>query len=308
MGSLCQGLDNPKTPECIWCSQHCLADSGSAAVDEPRTFWHSSHRQEVKPRWTAFFSGCVSVDVPSPSGHVTWSLWNQLQNKFWFLRLCLRADEDNESSSSEDDNDDRRRLNDELLGQVCSIENEEESSTWFLALVNWHSYCIKWGWCYNYLMYVITNHCRWNIHVTLLKWGKGLFSCCQKVNWDVRILSVKDRITEQHKNRVDYMMDCEDLDCPHSKLDWRFYYFVRYLKCSLFSFNLISSSLATKWAFLPSQHICIFIGNVMLFFQPWQNIRNIVKCVTVVYKATNQCALNNKQNKERKKANPQSAK
>lgn len=116
----------------------------------------------------------------------------------------------------------------------------------------------------------------------------------------------KDRITEQHKNRVDYMMDCEDLDCPHSKLDWRFYYFVRYLKCSLFSFNLISSSLATKWAFLPSQHIFIFIGNVMLFFQPWQNIRNIVKCVTVVYKATNQCALNNKQNKEsrnKKKAN-----
>uniref|UniRef100_A0A3B4FQV3 AT-rich interaction domain 4A n=1 Tax=Pundamilia nyererei TaxID=303518 RepID=A0A3B4FQV3_9CICH len=45
------------------------------------------------------------------------------------------ADEDNESSSSEDDDEDRRRLNDELLGQVCSIENEEESSTWFLALV-----------------------------------------------------------------------------------------------------------------------------------------------------------------------------
>ncbi|CAI5697293.1 unnamed protein product [Oreochromis niloticus] len=45
------------------------------------------------------------------------------------------ADEDNESSSSEDEDDDRRRLNDELLGQVCSIENDEESSTWFLALV-----------------------------------------------------------------------------------------------------------------------------------------------------------------------------
>lgn len=135
-----------KTPECIWCSQHCLADSGSAAVDKPGTFWHSSHRQEVKPRWTAFFSGCVSVDVSSPSvGHLKWSLWNQLQNKFWFLRLCLRADEDNESSSSEDEDDDRRRLNDELLGQVCSIENDEESSTWFLALVNSHSYCIKWG-------------------------------------------------------------------------------------------------------------------------------------------------------------------
>uniref|UniRef100_A0A3Q1AKI5 ARID domain-containing protein n=1 Tax=Amphiprion ocellaris TaxID=80972 RepID=A0A3Q1AKI5_AMPOC len=45
------------------------------------------------------------------------------------------ADEENESSSSEDEEDDRRRLNDELLGAVCSIENVEESSSWFLALV-----------------------------------------------------------------------------------------------------------------------------------------------------------------------------
>ncbi|XP_033498788.2 AT-rich interactive domain-containing protein 4A [Epinephelus lanceolatus] len=44
------------------------------------------------------------------------------------------ADEENESSSSEDEEDDRRRLNDELLGKVCSIENEEPSS-WYLALV-----------------------------------------------------------------------------------------------------------------------------------------------------------------------------
>ncbi|XP_069573177.1 AT-rich interactive domain-containing protein 4A isoform X2 [Brachyistius frenatus] len=45
------------------------------------------------------------------------------------------ADEEHESSSSEDEEDDRRRLNDELLGKVCSIEHEEESSSWFLALV-----------------------------------------------------------------------------------------------------------------------------------------------------------------------------
>ncbi|XP_024910983.1 AT-rich interactive domain-containing protein 4A isoform X2 [Cynoglossus semilaevis] len=46
------------------------------------------------------------------------------------------ADEENESSSSEDEEDDRRRLNDELLGKVCSIQNEsEETSSWFLALV-----------------------------------------------------------------------------------------------------------------------------------------------------------------------------
>ncbi|XP_067335798.1 AT-rich interactive domain-containing protein 4A isoform X3 [Channa argus] len=45
------------------------------------------------------------------------------------------ADEENESSSSEDEEDDRRRLHDELLGKVCSIESEEESSNWFLALV-----------------------------------------------------------------------------------------------------------------------------------------------------------------------------
>ncbi|XP_044022455.1 AT-rich interactive domain-containing protein 4A isoform X2 [Siniperca chuatsi] len=45
------------------------------------------------------------------------------------------ADEENESSSSEDEEEDRRRLNDELLGKVCSIENEEEPSSWYLALV-----------------------------------------------------------------------------------------------------------------------------------------------------------------------------
>lgn len=50
--------------------------------------------------------------------------------------VFLRADEENESSSSEDEEDDRRRLNDELLGKVCSIQNEsEETSSWFLALV-----------------------------------------------------------------------------------------------------------------------------------------------------------------------------
>ncbi|XP_060939440.1 AT-rich interactive domain-containing protein 4A isoform X2 [Limanda limanda] len=46
------------------------------------------------------------------------------------------ADEENEPSSSEEEEDDRRRLNDELLGKVCSIENEEEEpSSWYLAMV-----------------------------------------------------------------------------------------------------------------------------------------------------------------------------
>uniref|UniRef100_A0A673ASH9 AT rich interactive domain 4A (RBP1-like) n=1 Tax=Sphaeramia orbicularis TaxID=375764 RepID=A0A673ASH9_9TELE len=46
------------------------------------------------------------------------------------------ADEENESSSSEDEEEDRRRLNDELLGKVCSIENQEQSSSSsYMALV-----------------------------------------------------------------------------------------------------------------------------------------------------------------------------
>ncbi|KAF7642516.1 hypothetical protein LDENG_00256750, partial [Lucifuga dentata] len=45
------------------------------------------------------------------------------------------ADEENESSSSEEEEEDRRRLHDELLGKVCSVESEEESSSWYLALV-----------------------------------------------------------------------------------------------------------------------------------------------------------------------------
>ncbi|KAG7238076.1 hypothetical protein INR49_031430 [Caranx melampygus] len=39
------------------------------------------------------------------------------------------------SQAVEDEEDDRRRLNDELLGKVCSIEDEEEPSSWYLALV-----------------------------------------------------------------------------------------------------------------------------------------------------------------------------
>lgn len=53
--------------------------------------------------------------------------------------LCYRADEENESSSSEDEDDDRRRLSDELLGKVCSIENEEDPVSWYLALVSTHT-------------------------------------------------------------------------------------------------------------------------------------------------------------------------
>nr|XP_020509393.1 AT-rich interactive domain-containing protein 4A [Labrus bergylta]XP_020509395.1 AT-rich interactive domain-containing protein 4A [Labrus bergylta] len=46
------------------------------------------------------------------------------------------ADEENESSSSEDEEEDRRRLNDELLGKVSCIENEDEQpGSWYLALV-----------------------------------------------------------------------------------------------------------------------------------------------------------------------------
>uniref|UniRef100_A0A3Q3MT50 AT-rich interactive domain 4A n=1 Tax=Labrus bergylta TaxID=56723 RepID=A0A3Q3MT50_9LABR len=43
---------------------------------------------------------------------------------------------ENESSSSEDEEEDRRRLNDELLGKVSCIENEDEQpGSWYLALV-----------------------------------------------------------------------------------------------------------------------------------------------------------------------------
>ncbi|XP_068607932.1 AT-rich interactive domain-containing protein 4A [Brachionichthys hirsutus] len=45
------------------------------------------------------------------------------------------ADEENMTSSSEEEELDRRRLDDELLGKVCSIESEEDSSSWYLALV-----------------------------------------------------------------------------------------------------------------------------------------------------------------------------
>lgn len=53
------------------------------------------------------------------------------------LSVCLSvsADEENESSSSEEDEEDRRRLNDQLLGKICSVENQQESSDWYLALV-----------------------------------------------------------------------------------------------------------------------------------------------------------------------------
>lgn len=37
-----------------------LSDVGPAATDQPRAFWHSSHRQEDKPRRAAFIPGCVS--------------------------------------------------------------------------------------------------------------------------------------------------------------------------------------------------------------------------------------------------------
>ncbi|KAM4723892.1 AT-rich interactive domain-containing protein 4A [Anableps anableps] len=45
------------------------------------------------------------------------------------------ADEENDTSSSEEEEDDKKRLTDGLLGQICSIENTEESTDWFMALV-----------------------------------------------------------------------------------------------------------------------------------------------------------------------------
>uniref|UniRef100_A0A3Q2DWH2 Tudor domain-containing protein n=1 Tax=Cyprinodon variegatus TaxID=28743 RepID=A0A3Q2DWH2_CYPVA len=45
------------------------------------------------------------------------------------------ADEENDTSSSEEEEDDKKRLNDELRGQICSIENVEDSDQWFMALV-----------------------------------------------------------------------------------------------------------------------------------------------------------------------------
>ncbi|XP_028294298.1 AT-rich interactive domain-containing protein 4A isoform X3 [Gouania willdenowi] len=45
------------------------------------------------------------------------------------------ADEDHVSSSSEDEDDELRKMNDELLGKVCSIEEDEDKHCWFLALV-----------------------------------------------------------------------------------------------------------------------------------------------------------------------------
>ncbi|RVE57675.1 hypothetical protein OJAV_G00218410 [Oryzias javanicus] len=44
-------------------------------------------------------------------------------------------DEENDTTSSEEEEEDRKRPGEELLGQICSIENVEDSASWFLALV-----------------------------------------------------------------------------------------------------------------------------------------------------------------------------
>uniref|UniRef100_A0A3P9JWQ8 AT rich interactive domain 4A (RBP1-like) n=1 Tax=Oryzias latipes TaxID=8090 RepID=A0A3P9JWQ8_ORYLA len=44
-------------------------------------------------------------------------------------------DEENDTTSSEEEEEDRKRPSEELLGQICSIENVEDSASWFLALV-----------------------------------------------------------------------------------------------------------------------------------------------------------------------------
>uniref|UniRef100_A0A1A8BL12 AT rich interactive domain 4A (RBP1-like) n=2 Tax=Nothobranchius kadleci TaxID=1051664 RepID=A0A1A8BL12_NOTKA len=45
------------------------------------------------------------------------------------------ADEENDLSSSDEEEEEKKRLTDELLGQVCSIENLDESVNWFMALM-----------------------------------------------------------------------------------------------------------------------------------------------------------------------------
>ncbi|XP_021162824.2 AT-rich interactive domain-containing protein 4A [Fundulus heteroclitus] len=45
------------------------------------------------------------------------------------------ADEENDTSSSEEEEEDKKQLADELLGQICSIENVVDSADWFMALV-----------------------------------------------------------------------------------------------------------------------------------------------------------------------------
>lgn len=75
---------------------------------------------------------CLS---PAARPHLDWDsdlvCW-----KMRFSCMFSRADEENDSSSSEEEEDDKKRLTDELLGQICSIENTEDSTDWFMALVN----------------------------------------------------------------------------------------------------------------------------------------------------------------------------
>lgn len=49
--------------------------------------------------------------------------------------MISRLDEENDTTSSEEEEEDRKRPGEELLGQICSIENVEDSASWFLALV-----------------------------------------------------------------------------------------------------------------------------------------------------------------------------
>lgn len=54
---------------------------------------------------------------------------------YFSFSLFSSLDEENDTTSSEEEEEDRKRPSEELLGQICSIENVEDSASWFLALV-----------------------------------------------------------------------------------------------------------------------------------------------------------------------------
>lgn len=86
--------------------------------------------------------GCLTNPLPASvmsQNIMTLSAFKKsdgLSTELLTLCLDLRADEENITSSSEDEEEERKRQSDELLGQICSIENVEESINWFIALVS----------------------------------------------------------------------------------------------------------------------------------------------------------------------------
>lgn len=109
------------------------SDARPAAIDEPGTLWHASHREKVQPWRAPLLSGCVSQH--SQTHTLTAEPGNISLFSLESVCLGVSADEENESSSSEEEEVDRRRLNDQLLGKICSVEDQQESGDWYLALV-----------------------------------------------------------------------------------------------------------------------------------------------------------------------------